>query len=178
MARHIVLEDYNPDWESRYKTEAIQLTEIFRDLLVNIHHIGSTSIPETCAKPVIDVLIEVIDIERVDALNPLMVDFGYEPRGEAGIEQRRFFRKGGDDRSHHVHTFEIGNTHIDRHLNFRDYLNIHPELAKEYCQLKRNLATLYPEDIEKYIDGKTEFIMNIEKRAHEWRKGSNKDSIH
>ena len=93
MVRKLVLEAYNPDWPHLFEKEAKQLSEVFGEILVNIHHIGSTSIPMTCAKPVIDILVEVTNIESVDSRNPMLIELGYVPRGEAGIEGRRYFRK-------------------------------------------------------------------------------------
>ena len=160
MVRKLVLEAYNPDWPHLFEKEAKQLSEVFGEILVNIHHIGSTSIPMTCAKPVIDILVEVTNIESVDSRNPMLIELGYVPRGEAGIEGRRYFRKGGDERTHHIHAHEVGSPHIERHLNFRDYLRAHPEIAKEYCQLKKRLVIyLQPERwIKCWLKGrKTQF---------------------
>ena len=174
MVRKPILEAYDPDWPGLFEKEAKQLSKAFGEILVNIHHIGSTSIPKTCAKPVIDILVEVTNIESVDSRNPMLIELGYEPRGEAGIEGRRYFRKGGDDRTHHIHAHEVGSPHIERHLNFRDYLLACPELAREYCQLKKRLAKMYPDDMVSYTDGKTEFITEIEDRARRWKEQSMK----
>jgi GrpB-like predicted nucleotidyltransferase (UPF0157 family) len=91
--------------------------------------------------------------------------------GEFGIVGRRFFRK--DDRTgirtHHIHTFEVGSPQIDRHLAFRDYLRSHPEAAQEYSELKQQLAQQYPTNIEGYIDGKADFITEIDRKALQWR---------
>ena len=174
MVRKLVLVDYNPDWPHLFNKEVKQLSKVFGEILVNIHHIGSTSIPMTCAKPVIDILVEVTNIESVDSRNPMLVELGYVPRGEAGIEGRRFFRKGGDERTHHIHAHQVESPHIERHLNFRDYLRAHPEVAREYCQLKKKLTKMYLDDIERYTEGKTEFITDIEQRAREWKEQSMK----
>ncbi len=170
MARKIILENYNPKWVTEYICEAKLIEKAIGDLFVSIHHIGSTSIPDICAKPIIDILVEVTDIGKVDERNSIMVELGYEPRGELGISGRRYFSKGeNENRSHHIHIFQKGSPHITRHLNFRDYLRCNTKLAKEYCRIKRDLAKQYPEDIESYTEGKSEFIQDIEKRALEWR---------
>jgi GrpB-like predicted nucleotidyltransferase (UPF0157 family) len=102
-----------------------------------------------------------------------MIELGYRPRGELGISGRRYFSKDTDEtRTHHVHIFQVGDPQVRRHLNFRDYLIAHPDKAKEYCQLKKQLATKFREDIENYSEGKTEFIQEIDKQAIDWKRKS------
>jgi len=122
-----------------YEEEAIKLRRIFGEQLVAIHHIGSTSIPGLEAKPIIDIMPVVEDINSVDEHNESMREIGYEPKGENGIPERRYFQKGGDNRSHHVHIFQVGSPHVERHLAFRDYLRTHPIEAREYGDFKQKL---------------------------------------
>ncbi|WP_460321581.1 GrpB family protein [Paenibacillus sp. YSY-4.3] len=53
---------------------------------------------------------------------------------------RRYFSKGGDHRTHHVHIYEVGNINIEYHLSFKEYLMNHPDEAKTYGELKIHLA--------------------------------------
>lgn len=92
------------------------------------------------AKPIIDMLIEVRSIEAVSQFDEQMKANGYTPKGENGIAGRRYFQKGGNKRTHHVHMYEQGNPAIERHLLFRDYLRAHPNIEKEYAVLKKRLA--------------------------------------
>ena len=170
MVQRILLVDYDRTWPAKYQQEAALVTDAFNEILVRIHHIGSTAIPEICAKPKIDILVEVTDIELVEERNPKMVKLGYETRGEFGILGRRYFSKKGGEGTYHVHTFQVGDSHIDDHLVFRDYLKARPELAQEYCRLKRKLAEKYPEDIESYTEGKSEFILEMIEQGREWRR--------
>lgn len=162
--RNIVVVPYDPVWPERFEQEAKAIKAILGDLLFELHHIGSTSVPGLAAKPVIDILPVVQDIKLVDSFNPQFEAIGYEPMGENGIPGRRFFRKGGaEHRSHHLHIFGKGNkTAIHRHLAFRDYLRAHPEIAKEYAFLKQSLAQKFPHDIDGYCDGKDAFIKHHE----------------
>ena len=100
-----------------------------------------------------------------------MEALGYEAMGEFGLVGRRYFRKEHPPgiRTHHVHTYQVGSPEIERHLAFRDYLLAHPEDAQKYGELKLKLAQKYPEDIEGYINGKDEFVKEIEKKAIQWR---------
>jgi GrpB-like predicted nucleotidyltransferase (UPF0157 family) len=161
--RIIEVVSYNPTWEQKFKDEANKIEKIFKDIFVNIYHIGSTAVPTLKAKPIIDIMVEVKDINKVDRYNKQMKELGYVALGEYGIPQRRFFQKGGNNRSHHVHIFQSGSSQIKRHIDFRDYLISHPKIAKEYSSLKENLAKKYHHDIDKYWEGKNSFIRKIDK---------------
>ena len=166
MIRKVIVVPHNPNWPELFKAEAGRLAAVLGRELVATHHIGSTAIPGIKAKPILDFLIEVNNIERVDGLNDDMVELGYVPRGEYGIPRRRFFTKdAGNTRTHHLHVFQTGNSEIERHLNFRDYMRAHPAEAQAYNRLKETLARKFPEDIEGYIRGKDAFIKEIDRRA-------------
>ena len=64
-----------------------------------------------------------------------------------------------------IHAFETDSPEVRRHVDFRDFLRAHPEVAQEYADLKRRLAAQFPADIERYTEGKTDFIRAIERRA-------------
>lgn len=167
--RKVVVEPYQEEWQHQFQQEAQILHNLFGSLVVDIHHIGSTAVPGLAAKPVIDLLPVVTHIEQVDAFNARMEALGYEPRGENGLPGRRYFQKGGDNRTHHVHVFEVGNPEIERHVVFRDYLREHPEEALRYGDLKLQLARLYPTDVASYIEGKHDLVQQLEKLATAWR---------
>ena len=91
--------------------------------------------------------------------------------GEFGIRNRRYFRKYNSDgvRIHHIHSFKAGSPQVERHLAFRDYMISHPEAAREYSNLKRQLAAKYSQNIDKYMDGKDGFIKLMDRKAAQWR---------
>ncbi len=172
MTRKVEVVPHNPNWRNLFETESKQITIALGEKIVAIHHIGSTSIETIYAKPIIDILVEVKSIDRVDDQNSSMQLLGYQCMGEFGIKDRRFFRKDNSDgiRTHHIHAFEVGSAQISRHLAFRDYLNVHIENALTYSSLKRSLAEKYPDDIQGYMDGKHDFIQEIDRQAAEWRR--------
>lgn len=171
LVRKIIVVLYDENWPELFTPEKERLTEILGDQALSIHHIGSTAIPNTKAKPIIDILVEVKNIEMIDEFNDRMIQEGYRPRGENGIPGRRYFVKSkGVIRTHHLHMFQIGNPEIERHLSFRDYLIAHPEEAQTYSNLKEELARKYPEDSLSYMTGKDEFIKKIDKKAKAWKK--------
>lgn len=169
--RVIEVVPHDSRWRALFEREASELIEIFRAEVVAIHHVGSTAIPNISAKPIIDVLVEVRDIERIDDFNREMIDRGYLPKGEFGISGRRFFIKGNEEqRSHHIHVFQVGHPAIERHLAFRDYMVAHPEEATAYSRLKEKLARKFPHDIEGYMAGKDDFIKGVDGKAQAWKK--------
>lgn len=166
MPQHIVVVDYNPLWPLLFRKEADAISRILGDNLVLIHHIGSTSVPFLAAKPIIDIMPVVKDLSGVDAVSGEFVKLGYEYLGEFGIKGRRYLRKGGQERTHQIHIFQMeDDTNILRHLAFRDYLRSHRDVAMEYAELKKDLAARFPYDIDGYCDGKDAFVKKIENLA-------------
>lgn len=165
---------YDAAWRNKFAHESKLITPALGDNLVRIHHIGSTSIPGIYAKPIIDILIEVKDITKVDEPNAAMTALGYEAMGEFSIPGRRYFRKHSEyQRSHHVHIFVDDSPEVERHLAFRDYMIAHPEDTQKYSELKRELAKLYPENIYGCMDGKDGFIKEMERKALAWQAAKN-----
>lgn len=163
--RKVEVVPYKAEWQMLFQEESQKIKEVLGEEVVNVYHIGSTSIPNMHAKPVIDLMVEVVSIDKIDEYNEAMEQLGYEARGENGIPKRRFFSKGGNNRTHHVHIFEEGNPEIARHIAFRDYMIAHPEEAQIYSQLKKSLAKQYPYNIEQYIEGKDSYIKSIDEKA-------------
>lgn len=159
---------YNPDWPQAFAREADLVRPILSDTLVHIHHIGSTSVPGLMAKPIIDMMLEVSDLALLVGHNLQMETLGYEVMGECGIPGRRYFRKGGDHRTHQIHAFQSGDTNLVRHLAFRDYLRAHPAVADAYGALKYEIAQRADNDIETYWQAKDPFIKLHEAKALAW----------
>jgi GrpB-like predicted nucleotidyltransferase (UPF0157 family) len=168
--RKVEVVSYSAEWPARFEEESHRIRRIFGSEIIAIHHIGSTAVPDLSAKPVIDIMPVVKNIERVDDYNHTMINLGYKPRGENGLSGRRYFQKGEDQRTHHIHIYEKGNPDIDRHLVFRDYLRSHPKEAINYGSLKEWLAKEFPYDITSYIEGKEAFVLELEQKAMVWSK--------
>jgi GrpB-like predicted nucleotidyltransferase (UPF0157 family) len=170
LPRRITVVPYDPTWKSEFQEETGQISRALGENVLAIHHIGSTAIPGIHAKPIIDILLRVADINLLDEQRSAMEQLGYEVMGEYGIKGRRYFRKDDDSgtRTHHVHAFETGNPEYERHLVFRDYMIAHPEKAQQYSTLKQKLARAHPDDIEAYMDGKDPFIKEHEVKATDW----------
>ena len=126
MAQHIIVVDYDPCWEQKYLAEAKTIRAILGENCTAIFHIGSTAVKGLKAKPIIDIMPVVSSIAAVDEKQGAFEEIGYEYLGEFGMAQRRYLRKGGDERTHQVHIFqETDRINIERHLAVRDFLRGH-----------------------------------------------------
>ncbi|MEL6440251.1 MAG: GrpB family protein [Cyanobacteria bacterium J06621_8] len=163
---------HKPQWKKDFNTESQLILVALGDNLLRIHHIGSTAIPRIYAKPIIDILVEVKDLDLVTTQTIAMEELGYEAMGEFGLIGRRYFRKENHSgiRTHHVHIYKANFLEVKRHQAFRDYMIAHPQAAERYSQLKQKLAQEYPHDIEGYMDGKDSFIQKMEQKALQWQE--------
>ena len=161
--------EYNPLWPEEYQKESSEIARALNGQIVAIHHIGSTSVPGLKAKPVIDILLEVKNVDLLDKYDSKMKEPGYIAMGEFGIPGRRFYMKGLYQRTHHIHAFNAGSPGVHRHIAFRDYLIAHTGIAREYATLKIRCANECGNDIDIYCDGKHEFVQTYEKKALEWK---------
>lgn len=167
--RKIEIVDYNPLWSDLFNIECAVLHNKLEGVAIAIHHIGSTAVPGLAAKPIIDILVEVTSLDDLDALNEVMEGIGYKPKGEFGISGRRYFQKGGDERTHHIHAFAAGDPNIARHISFRDYLRSNQAIANEYAKLKIRVAENCDNNSQIYCEGKDSFVKKHEMLALNYR---------
>jgi GrpB-like predicted nucleotidyltransferase (UPF0157 family) len=153
-----------PEWRSLFLEEAYRLRSSIGDYILDIQHIGSTSIPGMSAKPILDIGIAVENFEEAGRCVPPMEELGYTYKGENGIPRRHYFVKG-DPRTHHVHMFELESEEWINHLLFRDYLIKDPKTAQEYARLKEELVKRFPTNREAYQAGKDGFIKEVLRQA-------------
>lgn len=156
--RIIEVVPYQSEWPEQFEHEKAKLQEVFGKLASKIEHIGSTSIPGLAAKPIIDMVIEVNELAGVDELTDQLAAIGYRAKGENGIVGRRYFQKGGDQRTHHMHVFEAANPHLRNHILFKRYLIENEAVALEYGELKKRAAFKCNHDSSLYMALKDEFI--------------------
>ena len=154
--------EYNPDWPRLFGREAAAIREACGSRVVEVHHIGSTSVPGLAAKPVLDMMPVAAGPSEAGETVPSMAALGYRCLGEYGIPGRLYFEKHVDGRDvAHVHMFPLGHPGIRTHLAFRDYLRAHPGAAHDYERLKRELAVRHRNDREAYTDAKAAFIEGV-----------------
>ena len=157
---------YDPAWPELFAVEERRLETVLaaHGLSLEIEHTGSTSIAGLCAKPVLDVLVGWVARDQRPTAIAAMQAAGYDYRGEQGIPERDFFRRG-EPRQYHVHLSQVDSAFWKDHRAFRDYLRTHKDVAESYGLLKRALAERYPHDRGAYIDGKTAFVQDVLARA-------------
>lgn len=161
------LSEFSEDWARMFQTEVLFLKKVFGEEILRFEHFGSTSVQGMKAKPVIDMMCIVKDIEKIDLFNRKMDSYGYDVAGEWGIPGRRLFRKGGENRTHHIHFYQFDNPQIERHLLFRDYLQLHPQEAEKYSRLKEELVHHF-DNTKEYSQAKKTFVKEMEERALLW----------
>ncbi len=150
-----------------FENETRLLRQVFGDEIITFEHFGSTSVPGMKAKPVIDMMCLVKDIEKIDEFDEQMQSLDYDIAGEWGIAGRRLFRRGGEERTHHIHFYQFDNPEIKRHLILRDYLRTHPQEVKRYTNIKEELAQRY-DNTKFYSKAKKPFVQEMEERALDW----------
>jgi GrpB-like predicted nucleotidyltransferase (UPF0157 family) len=163
LSERVELRDHDPSWVEVFEAERLLLAPVFGERALGIEHIGSTSVPDLCAKPIVDILVGLRKLELTDEDISAMEELGYEYMGEFGLPGRLYFRKG-EPRTHHVHVVQHGGDHWERQLLFRDALRADPEERQRYDRFKRQLAAEgHPREV--YTELKTPFIREIEARA-------------
>ncbi|MBF8263627.1 MAG: uncharacterized protein HW387_1292 [Parachlamydiales bacterium] len=155
----IEIAPYDPEWPQVFENEAAPIQQVLGDNCVAVHHFGSTAVPGLSAKPKIDILAVVNQLESIDTA--ALEKLGFESRGEV-IPTGRYFSK--DSPRVHLHIFEEGNPVIQRNLMFRDWLRAHEEDRDAYGALKMQLASVHNDGMS-YCRAKTEFIDQIIAKA-------------
>jgi len=115
--REMTVVPYDENWAKLYEAEKEILLGVFGDFITDIQHFGSTAVKGISAKPIIDIIAAVTNINKVDEYNGEMIKQGYTPRGENGIESRRYFvryKPDGENHACHIHMYEKGNPHITK----------------------------------------------------------------
>ena len=178
----IVIADYDPAWPAKFDAErALILDACGESSFAGFEHVGSTSVPGLGAKPVIDMMPGLRSLDDAPPLIPKLEGLGYEyvPEFERrnaideGMPFRRHFRKDvAGERAFHVHMVEVGSDFWRDHLMFRDWLRTHPEDAREYEGIKREIAARYnaalsaaSEINRDYTEHKSPFIASVMAKA-------------
>lgn len=164
MSKRIRIVPYDPSWPDLFEGERRDLEAVFAGVPVRVEHVGSTAVPGLASKPVLDIMIGVVELAHVEARLPSLEALGYQyvPEYEARLPERRYFRKPVTrPRTHHLHAVVEGGELWLRHLRLRDILRARPDLAREYEELKRELAERFTHDGAAYTEAKSPFIERV-----------------
>ncbi len=157
---------YDASWPAEFERERRDLAALLAPWLVGpIEHVGSTAVPGLAAKPVIDIMAGVRDLDSSRPVIDVMPRLGYcyWPYRE---EVMHWFCKPSDAfRTHHLHVVPFRSQLWRDRLAFRDYLRVHRPVAEEYASLKRRLAKRFELDREAYTDAKLPFVNRVLRMA-------------
>lgn len=167
----IYLTEHNDKWDAWYYEEYQRLCVILSDVKARISHIGSTAIENIWAKPIIDILVETPLENDISKIKDFIVRNGYICMAENAQSisfNKGYTENGFAEKVFHLHLRYWGD---NDELYFRDYMNRHPMIAKEYEKLKLSLWKLYEHNRDGYTNAKHEFISKYTKKAKEEYKG-------
>ncbi|MES9684707.1 hypothetical protein CN514_20270 [Bacillus sp. AFS001701] len=165
MKKNIEIVPYRTSWEEDFQSEKKAIDLLLPEKAA-IYHIGSTSIPNMFAMPIIDLMIVVKCLNKFDEYSDVLNTLGYEQLGDQSKQDRRFFIKCDDNCSFHIQVYEKGNAAVERNIAFREYMIAHTDQAMEYIELKKELA----KNKTKYKRGRKEFLDEIDRKASKWKK--------
>jgi GrpB-like predicted nucleotidyltransferase (UPF0157 family) len=159
--------DYDATWPRQFEEERRRILAAIGRYVAEVEHIGSTAVAGLAAKPIIDILVGLRSLaDAANCINPLTgLGYEYVPEFEAELPERRYFRRVEPrPRTHHIHMVENTSEFWRRQLLFRDYLRAHPEDARAYELLKRDLVSRF-EVGRDYAAAKSVFISAILDKA-------------
>lgn len=161
MSSIIQVVDYDPNWARQFQDLKSRIWPLVKHLALSFEHVGSTAIPDLAAKPIIDVDIIIEDIRNMREVVHVMTALGYEHRGNLGIEGREAFREPDGSIPHHLYVCFRDCLALRNHLKLREILLSDSLARKRYSEIKKELATKYPNDIDAYVEGKTALILEL-----------------
>jgi GrpB-like predicted nucleotidyltransferase (UPF0157 family) len=164
--------DYQEEWPDDFKREAAAIRDALGDDALQVDHVGSTAVPGLSSKPIIDIQVAVRNVRLPESFVPALERLGYLFAPDPDSPDLHFFGKPvARPRRFHVHVCEVGSEEQVRHVAVRDYLRSHGEEARRYANLKRELAARRPYDRLAYLEGKEQYLSDLERRAVTWQAG-------
>jgi GrpB-like predicted nucleotidyltransferase (UPF0157 family) len=166
VAAVIVVLPYDPDWPRRFEAERALLADVLAPWLEGgVHHVGSTAIPGISAKPIVDMMAGVGDLDEARAAYEPLGQVGYVDAPHRPAVAHHFAKPSQESAEFGLHLTEPGSDLWRERLAFRDALRADPRLAAEYEALKVRLAREHDADVAAYTAGKRAFVGRILARA-------------
>jgi GrpB-like predicted nucleotidyltransferase (UPF0157 family) len=162
--RDVVLTEYDPEWPRWFERAERQIRGALGDAVLQLDHVGSTSVPGLAAKPLIDINLVVADTTDEDAYVPKLEGTGYV----LGIREPDWYEHRmlrGQDPPVNLHVFPPGCEEVERMRVFRDHLRVNEADRELYAAAKRELAAKEWKYVQNYADAKTEVVQEILARA-------------
>jgi len=162
---------YDHQWPILFSEESERISHIIANNILEIHHIGSTSVPSMSGKATIDILFVVKDISKIDAYISDLNKIGYTSLGSRNAESSHLFEKEVDgQRLFIIHFYQNNHPEIFQILAIRDYLRSHHDKADQYSKFKLSLFQKFPNDYSQYRRFKDEYMENLKEEAIIWSK--------
>lgn len=134
----VIVSPYDHAWPARFAQARTELLAVAGDRFIEVEHVGSTSVPGLAAKPIIDIAALAPDLRTVPP--DLFDGLGYRAEDFGAPGRLLFVRRAGDVRTHHLHVFPPSNWAVNKERLVAAHLRKHPEAARRYGELKRQLA--------------------------------------
>ncbi|WP_268794558.1 GrpB family protein [Paenibacillus sp. DMB20] len=173
----MIIEEYNNEWPEMFKNIESIVSEKLDGLVLRIEHVGSTSIPNLAAKPIIDIDVVIESMDDLPRVVKKLDELGYAHEGDLGIKNREAFARrddkvpyssdGNDKCEHHLYVCNKDSEELKRHILFRDILRKHPSLVSEYAKLKIELSEKFKNNRKAYTDGKSQFVTEVMRKYKE-----------
>ncbi|MBU8595871.1 hypothetical protein CHH78_04005 [Shouchella clausii] len=161
----VTLLEYDPEWPNQFDREATRIRSVLGNKALQLEHVGSTSVPGLCAKPIIDILLVVNDSADETTYVPDLEKAGYTLRiREPEWFEHRLFK--GPDTDINLHVFSEGASEVNRMLRFRDWLRSNNADRDKYASVKRHLAQRQWRHVQHYADAKSAIVQEIMERAN------------
>ena len=166
-----LIEPYNTGWRIEFEKISKVIEDKLNDLKIDIQHVGSTSVPDLFAKPILDIDIIIDDKNSLKEITLRLEKLGYKSKGEKGVNGRFAFRQISDTtpstnpqrkwQSHHLYVCYSDSLALKNHLLFRDALRMDITLVERYSKLKKSLTDNREITREEYSTRKTNFIISV-----------------
>ena len=159
----VVVLPYNVQWKDDFEKIKSEIINAIGDLIIDVEHVGSTSVEGMSAKPCIDIDVIIKDYSAFDIIVSRLEMIGYIYEGNLGIKDREAFKYFNKPhfRTHHLYVCPQKSEELYRHITFRDFLRSNVDAVKKYSYVKETAARLFPHDIEKYMEYKSPCIEEL-----------------
>ena len=159
----LIVLPYDPNWKNEFERIRDYLMEQIGDLVLEIKHVGSTSVPGLCAKPIIDIVAVTKSYDVLPAIVARLENVGYKHEGDGGIKEREVFKRliPDDFMDYHLYVCPKDSEENRRQNIFRNALLNNKDIANEYGKLKMRLIAEVNGDRVLYTNSKTDFIVGV-----------------
>ena len=167
LSNTLIILPYDPNWKTEFERIRDYLLEQIGDLVIEIKHVGSTSVPGLCAKPIIDIVAVMESYDVFPAIVERLEKVGFQHEGDGGIKEREVFKRliPDDFMNYHFYVYPKDSEENRLQTIFRNAMLNNKDIADEYGKLKMRLIKEVNGDRVLYTDSKTDFIVGVINKA-------------